>query len=163
MTVIDLVTEPGIEKLTTGLLTIASYLANPSRPFEGKATMKRDMDLVRYILLCTEAVEHGYVNDVPKIDSYTEDQVAHHIYLMWQAGLVQAADTSGASGNSPTAILINVTWQGHDFLDAIRDPEIWKKTKDIAGQAGGLTVELMGDLAKGLLKTQIKRLTGIDL
>lgn len=125
--------------------------------------MKRDMDLVRNILLSAEALEHGYVNDSPKIDGYTDEQVAHHIYLMWQAGLVKGADTSGVSCDSPTAILISVTWQGHDFLDAIRDPEIWKKTKDIAGQAGGFTFELIGELAKGLLKTQIKRLTGIDL
>jgi hypothetical protein len=125
--------------------------------------MKRDMDLVREILLKAEARENGYVNDVPEISGYSEDQVGHHVYLMWQASLVQAADASSSDSDSPTAILISITWSGHDFLDSIRDPEIWKQTKDIARQAGGFSFELLGDLAKGLVKTQIKRLTGVEL
>lgn len=125
--------------------------------------MKRNMDLVREILLSAEALEHGYVNDAPKIDGYTEDQVGHHVYLMEQAGLVEAADSSSLESDSPIALLISVTWQGHDFLDSVRDPEIWKQTKDIAERAGGYSIALLGDLAKGLIKTQIKRITGVDV
>lgn len=125
--------------------------------------MKRDIDLVRQILLSAEALEHGYVSDVPKIDGYTEDQVAHHVYLMGQAGLAEVADTSSMDGTSPTALMISLTWSGHEFLDAIRDPEVWKQTKDIAGRAGGFTLDLLADLAKGLVKTQIKRITGVEL
>ncbi|RYY90112.1 MAG: DUF2513 domain-containing protein [Chitinophagaceae bacterium] len=125
--------------------------------------MKRDMDLVREILLDAESLEHGYVNGVLKIDGYTEDQIGHHVYLMEQAGLVEAADASSMDSDSPIALLISIKWQGHDFLDSVRDPEIWKQTKDIAERAGGYSIALLGDLAKGLIKTQIKRITGVDV
>ena len=49
----------------------------------------------------------------------------------------------------------------HDFLDSVRDPETWAKTKKAAAGAGGFTVELLRDLAKGFVKKQIEeKLTG---
>jgi hypothetical protein len=56
-----------------------------------------------------------------------------------------------------------LSWAGDDFLDSVRDPEIWRQTKEGAKKAGGFTVELLGDLAKGLIKTQIKKHTGVEL
>jgi len=59
--------------------------------------------------------------------------------------------------------LTGLTWHGHEFLDAIRDPEIWRRTKEGANKAGGFTVSLLADLAKGLIKTQIEKHTGVKL
>ena len=56
-----------------------------------------------------------------------------------------------------------LTWQGHDFLDAVRDPTIWEKTKKGAEDAGGFTVDLLRDLAKGFVKKQIEEYTGVKL
>jgi hypothetical protein len=56
-----------------------------------------------------------------------------------------------------------LTWQGHDFLDSVRDPKIWAKTKEGALAAGGFTVDLLAELAKGFLKKQIEERTGVKL
>ncbi|WP_258366769.1 hypothetical protein [Burkholderia vietnamiensis] len=40
---------------------------------------------------------------------------------------------------------------------------MWAKTKAGALAAGGFTVELLGDLAKGFIKKQIEDRTGIKL
>lgn len=56
-----------------------------------------------------------------------------------------------------------LTWQGHDFLDKVRDPEIWHATKEGAKKAGGFSLELLGALAKGFLKKKIEAHTGVDL
>jgi hypothetical protein len=53
--------------------------------------------------------------------------------------------------------------EGCDFLDSVRDPEIWRKTKAGALASGGFTLGLMADLAKGFLRKQIMEKTGIDL
>jgi hypothetical protein len=45
----------------------------------------------------------------------------------------------------------------------MRDPEIWRKTKEGASKAGGFTVSLLADLAKGLIRTQIEKHTGVKL
>ena len=56
-----------------------------------------------------------------------------------------------------------LTWDGHDFLDSVRDEEIWRRTKEGAKAAGGFTFDIIKDLAKGLIKTQIKKHTDVDL
>lgn len=56
-----------------------------------------------------------------------------------------------------------VTWSGHDFIDSIRDPDVWDRTKAGASKAGRFTVELLKDLAKGFIKKQIEDRTGISL
>jgi hypothetical protein len=56
-----------------------------------------------------------------------------------------------------------LSMDGHDFLDSIRDPDVWNKTKKGALAAGGFTLNLLNDLAKGLIKKKIEDSTGIKL
>jgi len=42
---------------------------------------------------------------------------------------------------------------GHEFLDASREPTRWNKAKEIAGKAGGLTLGMMMNVL-GQLMTQ---------
>jgi hypothetical protein len=56
-----------------------------------------------------------------------------------------------------------LTWEGHDFLDAVRDPEVWKRTMDGAGKMGGWTFGLLKDLGAAYLKHVAKERLGIDL
>lgn len=118
--------------------------------------MKRDMDLVRQILLDATGREYGYVEENPEIEGYTEDQVDHHIYLMQQAGLVEAADTSTTESDSPTAMLISVTWKGHDFIEAARSDTVWSLAKEKARSVGGaLTFDLMKELLVATARSQL--------
>lgn len=56
-----------------------------------------------------------------------------------------------------------LTWEGHDFVDAVRDNDIWKKTRQGANAAGGFSVDLLKDLAKGFIKKKISEHTGIEI
>lgn len=118
--------------------------------------MKRDMDLVRQILLYAIQHKSGYVNENPEIEGFTEDQIGHHIYLMNEAGLVEADDTSSSDSESPTAILISVTWEGHEFIDAAQNNTVWAQAKEKAKSMGGsLTFDLMKDLLIATARNQL--------
>jgi 6-phosphogluconate dehydrogenase (decarboxylating) len=118
--------------------------------------MKRDLDLVRQILLAAEAEPSGYVGGNPEVQGHTEEQVGYHVYLMHQAGLVEAANTSAQDSSSPTALLLNLTWKGHDFLDAAKNGGVWAKAKDKALAVGGsLSFELMKDLLVATARDQL--------
>jgi len=54
-------------------------------------------------------------------------------------------------------------WACHDFIDATRDPEIWRKTKTAANAAGSFTVDVLVGLAKRHIKAKIAEHTGIAL
>ncbi len=124
--------------------------------------MKRDMDLIRGILLKIEDEDKGGGQWVAcHIDGYDNSTVIHHLFLLFNEGYIEGNDLSSLAGRDfgPRQL----TWKGHDFLDAIRDPENWKKTKEGALAAGGWTFDILRDLAKGLIKKKIEDTTGVKL
>jgi len=56
-----------------------------------------------------------------------------------------------------------LTWQGHEFLSTIHDPEIWRKTKAGASKVGGLGVEVLWGLAKEYVKAEVRGRLGVPL
>jgi hypothetical protein len=118
--------------------------------------MKRDMDLVRQILMATESQDNGYADGNPTIEGYTEEQIGYHIYLMKQADLVEAADSSAMDSTSPSAILFNIKWKGHDFLEAAKSNTVWDQAKEKAKSVGGsLTFDLMKELLVATARNQL--------
>ena len=51
----------------------------------------------------------------------------------------------------------------YNFLDAVRDLEVWKRTKEGASKMGGWTFGLLKDLGTAYLKHKAKDLLGLDL
>lgn len=109
--------------------------------------MKRDMDLVRELLLQMEEHEHGRAPRTFEVEGHSEDEIGYHILIMAEAGLIVAIPIETMGQNSPAAIPIRLTWAGHDFLDASRDDERWKKARGIFVKVGGVTF----DVAKAVL------------
>lgn len=120
--------------------------------------MKRDMNLVREILIWTENQEHGRVSGNPKIEGYAEEEVAYHVHLMEQAHLVKAFDTTSMADKSPQAILIELTWDGYEFLDAARDETIWVKAKNTIFTT---TKNITFDILLEWLKAEARRGLGL--
>ena len=95
--------------------------------------MKRDLDLVREILLFLEE------NDSPckgthyiQIPEKTHTEIAYHIRLMIGAGFVTAKDSS--TNDEQSYVIIMLTNKGHDYIDKIRSDTIWNKAKKKAGE-----------------------------
>ena len=129
--------------------------------------MKRDMNLIRELLLKLEALpmrRRGIVcitadAEEVAVPGYDVDQIDYHLLLISEAGLI---DEGGAKPLSAIGFRC-LTWRGHEFLDSVRDPRIWEKTKRSADAAGGFTIDLLKDLAKGFVRKQIEERTGISL
>jgi DNA-binding transcriptional ArsR family regulator len=118
--------------------------------------MKRDMDLVREILVQV-ANFPDIQNYVLSIKGYEEQEVAYHIMLLKEAGLLEAATAQFGDGRL-AAQPRRLTWQGHEFLDAARDDTNWQKTKDIVKEkGGGLTFEVI----KALLIQMARQAVGL--
>jgi hypothetical protein len=125
--------------------------------------MKRDMDFVRDLLLRIESGETNFAG-APKAftgqpPNPEAEKLGEHQRLLKQAGFVDV------HAESLTGLIVvrGLSWRGHEFLDSVRDPKIWAKTKDGALAAGGFTVDLLKDLAKGFVKKQIEERTGVTL
>ncbi len=126
--------------------------------------MKRDMDLVRDLLLQIEEFDQGYGGDVEiEARDHEPQVVAEHLRLLLEARLIEGDAVPDDEYAFDHILPTRLTWSGHDFLETVRDPEIWKKTKEGALSAKGFTLDLLQDLAKGFIKKQIEERTGIAL
>lgn len=113
--------------------------------------MKRDMDLIRRMLLAAEEATTPIPDTAFADAEHTRALVAHNIEIMRQAGLVKATGSSDLSGNS-FATIESVTWAGHEFADAVRNDTIWSRTKQqVASTAGAATLDIVKQVAVGLL------------
>lgn len=117
--------------------------------------MKRDMDLVRRMLLAAEEAPAPVADSVFADAEHPRALVAHNIDIMRQAGLVQATVSSDLSGNS-FASIESVTWAGHEFADAVRSDAIWTRTKEkVASTVGSATLDIVKQVAVGYVTSAV--------
>lgn len=98
--------------------------------------MKRDMDLVRLILLKIEEEYKSTALINLSIDGYDTDTIAYHCKIMYENGLVSYYRANYAEDEIYIFCVGSLTWDGNDYLDKVRDNSIWKKTKDTITQKG---------------------------
>ncbi|OYU52080.1 MAG: hypothetical protein CFE27_08760 [Alphaproteobacteria bacterium PA1] len=118
--------------------------------------MKRDDDLIRCLLLKMEESEYSdYVCSLTIGSEPEEEREYFHLQLLSDAGYV--LETGHHSG------VFRLTNQGYDYLNTIRDGEIWNKTKVAAKGVGGGTFEIIKDIATAYIKAELKLRLGLDL
>lgn len=117
--------------------------------------MRRDMDLVRSILMQVEAADGPL--DMGDMDpcGHTEEKVAYHIELMAQRGLVSATVRRAYGGAVMLCRVDALTWDGRDMLDAVRSERVWARARRaIADSVGTATF----DVVKGVCSAIAQRM-----
>ena len=114
--------------------------------------MKRDWDIIREILLYAEGADERlsevHAIELPGRDAY---EVYYNCKLLIDAGLISGTHVMG---DPPPTYVSGLTWHGHDFLDAIRDDNVWSKTKSaIAKQASSAPLEVVKAVAIKVMST----------
>lgn len=118
------------------------------------------MDLVRSILMMVADSD-----DPVSIDDFVDGEhdkqiVGYHISIMKDAGLIKASIMSADNDPYYQCFISSLTWEGNDFLDAVRSDTIWAKTKSaISKTAGSATFDIVksvaAKIAESMLMTQI--------
>jgi hypothetical protein len=89
--------------------------------------MKRDLDLVRLILLEVEKNDNPVRPITVEAEGYSPDEISYHVMLLEQAGYLTANNSSHLRGISYAPK--SLTWDGHEFLDAARNKTVWAQVK----------------------------------
>lgn len=91
--------------------------------------MKRDMDLVRTILkTCADATEPVDAS-VFVDETHSMQLIVYHFKIMSDAGLVESDINGTWNGSTIRASVRALTWDGNDFLDAVRSDSLWSKNQ----------------------------------
>ena len=117
--------------------------------------MKRDMELVRKILLAVEDHDSAYAL---RIEGATKQEIDYHAHLMSQANLLTVIDDSDHSSTGQQVWITSMTWEGHEFLDAARNDTVWNRTKEIVSKAGGATFSVW----RKVLRQQALKLMAVE-
>lgn len=118
--------------------------------------MKLDQDCVRQLLLAME--EHLGVKDevfLPRfhesyLSEYSFDEVLYTSIRLHEANLIEAKPIK-FEGFIQDFALKGITYEGHEFLQNIRDPKIWKKTKKSVSKLSSVSLKVLLSVAEKLV------------
>jgi len=123
--------------------------------------MKLEKELVREILLAVEAHDKPQGWMKLTVEGRSPTEVSYHVMLLNEAGLLVGISLGGM--NSFHWEPIRLTYEGHEFLDAVRDGEVWKRTKEGAEKVGGAGLGMLVEIGKAYGKQVLKERLGIEL
>lgn len=118
--------------------------------------MKRDLELVKLILEHFENKTDWQGEKEVPVEGYEPKLVDYHIQIMYEAGLINAEPAVTANGRIYDALPFRLTWQGHEFLDNVKDKSRWAAIKKTIKEKGGsFSFELIKGLAAKLAEQQL--------
>lgn len=117
--------------------------------------MKRDLDLIRKIILAVEDLPTASALGQPlNLNGYSEEQIGYHSFLIVDAGLAVGLDFSASGHSGPMWQIDHLTSAGHDFADAAREDSTWRKALAIVkDKAGGLTIDVVKDVLLMIIRS----------
>lgn len=122
--------------------------------------MKRDMDLVRLILLEIEDKYSSTAIYDLAVDGYDIETVAYHCKILYEAGLISDYKAQYADNEIYVFGVGSLTWDGNDFLEKIRDDSQWKKVKETITKKGlPLVVDTIKSVANALISATVEGIT----
>src|SRR5687767_14319303 len=98
--------------------------------------MQRDLDLIRKILFALETKPHPKAIETLEIEGYDDLTVRYHLNLLAQAKLIDYEPELTNTGRIIKVLAFNPSWQGYEFLDAVRSEAVWNKVKSQATEKG---------------------------
>jgi len=120
--------------------------------------MKRNLDLVRKILIYLEKKQDEKMMKSLELEGYESKEIMYHLILMDQAGLLRC-EREVSSSTPDRAICVypfSLSWQGHEFLEASRNESTWNKAKRIViDKTGGLSVDVLKALLISMAKESV--------
>jgi len=117
--------------------------------------MKRDMDLVREIMLKIEALPAG-PPVLSRIGEVEDVVLLNHLEMLIEAGLVRGKISRSQGSRGDVIGISTLTWEGHEWLDAVRDPRVWEEAKTTLLESGdSLSFELTRAVATRIQRMRV--------
>jgi hypothetical protein len=125
--------------------------------------MKLDMDFLRDLLLQIEAGRTVFetasaevaaiLRHVPEkpLSQEEADKLSGHLDLLENAGFIEIEGRMGGGA----ALVKCLTWRGYEFLKDVRDPDVWRKTKERAKTVTNISVGFLWEIVKAEIKIKL--------
>jgi hypothetical protein len=123
--------------------------------------MKLDQDCVRDLLLAIE--QNVNLNEIVSLLTLKESQylISYETSTVMYSALklIEVEYINGYTQRGDNKIIdvkiASLSWEGHHFLDNIRDPKIWGETKGLASKVTSASLSILNTVAESLIKKQL--------
>lgn len=123
--------------------------------------MKLNQDCVRDCLKFVESdLELGsflHLDDFfesKKLSKYSKNDIKYSLLKLSETDFLNSNPT--ISTNDLTYFSTGMlTWNGHKFLDTIRDPKVWSKTKKITQHLESVSITLLSEIGSKVITNLI--------
>lgn len=124
--------------------------------------MKLNNDCVRDLLLFIEG--NTSVNNIISIrnielNSYDNEDLVYTAMKLEEAGYIKAKISKFLDGSADVYVT-ELTWNGHKFLDNIRDDGVWKTTKEKISKFSSVSLSIIENVASQVLTNLINQQLG---
>jgi hypothetical protein len=117
--------------------------------------MKRDLDLVRQVLLHIEALPAGPPAQY-RTSEIDDPVLLAHFELVISAGLVNGKIARSQGTRGDVISISGLTWEGHEWLEMVRSQAMWNEIKSsLLDNGGALTFEMTKAVASKLLRARL--------
>lgn len=82
--------------------------------------------------------------------NYDENTLRYHMRMIAQAKLVDAS-----SFTADSAILSSLSWEGHQYLDNIRDDKVWTILKDKTKNLSSVSLKVLIPVASKIIENML--------
>jgi len=127
--------------------------------------MKLNYNCVRDLMLYIEDnLEYGYrlyVNEL-KLGNYEQQTIVYSADKLYEAGYIEALKKKTIDSDLPQIEVKAITWEGHQFLDNIRDNKVWENTKNILSKFSSVSIGIISNVASQVITNIIKSQLGLS-
>jgi len=125
--------------------------------------MKRNFDLIRRIMVHVEKVPPNHFVDEVSLqylsDEYGQEIVLQHVKLLMEENFLKGKIHQNHNDVIDKIRITEITWKGHDFIEAAQDDSIWNKAKETVLKP---TVSITFSLLLEWLKQEAKIKLGLS-
>lgn len=129
--------------------------------------LELNKDCVRDILLkCEELLQmndDGTMNTLQSGDlkevlpDYDLSVIKYSVLKMDEADLINARIISFDDSIVGEFLIFDITYFGHEFIEQIKDDNNWNKVKDVAKKVGSSSIDILLQIATGVLINKINK------
>ena len=145
-----------------GIIPLKQKNCRIKSKFQEVKIMQRDMELIRKILFKIEDTVDNTGKTNLQIEGYAMEQVAYHCSILYEGGYIHSCNIKYGSNEVHLFSVGRLTWEGHEFLDKIREDTIWNKTKDTISEKGlPFVFDIVKSVSSGIITGIIKNTVGV--
>lgn len=123
--------------------------------------MKLNHDCVRDVMIALEKhltldniIYYEKFTTFEETKSYSIDDIIYSLLKLREAGFIHS--NNNVSDNRPQPFVTGITYEGHNFLDNVRDNTVWKNAKEKAfSTVSSVSIAIVNQVAGAYIKNKL--------